>query len=206
MKAKTPSDVTREQRVKDILAYLNLSEQHLIYVKTVNPSANLPYHGYQHLFTVAIAAYDSANYYFPIDSEKAKLLFLAGLYHDWNHSGGEYSDPVNIARAIVGMTEVIDGIEPTVSKTQVAEIANLIAITEFPHRREPASMEEKIILDADMLVWAEDDNEAWADALTRESNREVTLASTNLFMKQQTIYTSWARTRLFKKQMMESAW
>lgn len=205
MNAMTQADLSREFRVVEILEELDLSPQHLEYVKKVNPSSGLPYHGYQHLLTVATACYESGMFYSSGSKDDARILFLAGLYHDWNHSGGTYSDSVNIAQAIVGMTQSVKTLE-TFDNATISQIASLIAATEYPSVREPKTTLEKIILDADKLQWVEKDFDRWAEGLGSETQTTITWESTKKFLKSQTIHTIWARTKLFDHQLLSNAW
>ena len=204
-KTTTQLDIVREDRIRDILVKLNLSSEHLSYIKEKNPSTNLPYHGYQHLISVSIAYFNSGEYYFSSETDMIRPLFLAGLYHAWNHSGGDYEDSINVARAIVGMAEAVNELESFEHKV-VDEIATLISVTEHPAQRSPQNTSEKIILDADKLQWTEPDFERWSAGLVREVHQNVTLETIKKSLITQSIYTSWARKIFFDKGMVDLSW
>ena len=207
MSMLSSEDASRELRIKEILHKLGLSSQHLDNIKNLNPSADLSYHGYQHLLTVAINCFDLGEYYFSNGKirQEIRLLVLAGLYHDWDHTGGQYEDSINIAKATVGMVKHVAELEDF-SDADISKISKLISMTEFPHRGVPVSLSEKIIRDADLLQFAEEDFDRWAEGLTEESGNSVTVESTKKFLEKQTIYTSWAKTRLFSKSLVKVAW
>jgi hypothetical protein len=203
--SRSQIDLSRELQVEIILDKLGLVPDHLPYVQSVNPSRSLPYHGYQHLLTVAIACYSSGEYYFGKNIKQIRPLFLAGLYHDWDHSGNKYADSINVARAIVGMTKALEELE-NLDNLTISEIANLIAITEFPIRRFPITQAEKIILDADKMQWVETDFKRWSTGLGQELNLDISWESTKKFFKKEPLCTSWARSRLFEKGLVEAIW
>lgn len=203
--SRSPVDLSRERQIEIILDKLDLVPDHLSYVRSVNPSRSLPYHGYQHLLTVAIACFKSGEYYFGNNVKQIRPLFLAGLYHDWDHSGNKYADSINVARAIVGMTKAMEELE-TLDNSTISEIASLIAITEFPIRRFPITQSEKIIIDADKMQWVESDFERWSTGLGQELNIEISWESTRKFLNKEPLYTSWARSQLFEKGLVEAIW
>lgn len=121
-----------------------------------NPSANAPYHNNLHQATVALTAR------FILETGGSKELSLkavedlgvprhkdwptviAGLFHDYAHSGGALDDHLNIARA----TSVVQGLD--IHPEIMNEVLSLIAVTEYPFIREPKTEGEKALRDADL--------------------------------------------------------
>ena len=138
------------------------------YVKTNNPSANLPYHNNQHQFLVALTTwrlvsvgkwnipmYDIGDLPF-----YAKDLFVAALFHDYNHTGGREDDSANIMRALDAMWDWSKMYDPGQSYFDPDLVANLIMATQFPwqaHTYDEAGFDDMrdILRDADILASAE---------------------------------------------------
>lgn len=89
----------------------------LMWVKEHNPSKDLPYHSNMHQILVAVMAhrlYTMSPHILTDDDESETLpaLFLAGLFHDYNHSGGTEPDSSNIQRALEGLAAAVDELSP----------------------------------------------------------------------------------------------
>lgn len=198
-------DSVREARIKKILQTLKLNPKHLQYIKKINPSTTLPYHGYQHLFTTAIACYDAAEFYCYKNNKTVRNLVLAGLYHGWGHSD-KYNNNINAAQAVTGMIKSMNKLEPNFENNDVEEIASLIVSTKSPNDHTSGSLEEKIISDATLLQWVEPDFHQWEKALSKELHIPVTYESTCSFLSTHTIYTSWARTLFVNQGLLKRVW
>lgn len=128
----------------------NLIIKAIIYINEKNPSNHLPYHGIDHLYSVYEMCnkivYSDKNYR---NLDKKDELFIAALFHDFNHSGGKLTDAENISNAILGCNDFLDTIENTLDRDLIHEI---IRATQFPSVIDKADLNEhqKIIQDADM--------------------------------------------------------
>lgn len=125
----------------------------LDFVESNNPSGKLPYHCNVHQYLVAVGAYRllhvSAN---RVDKREAAELFVAGLFHDYNHSGGVLPDDQNIERAIEGFQQYAPQMPSHLSE---AAIISLIRSTEWPWKNEHYHRHQDVLRDADILASAE---------------------------------------------------
>lgn len=120
------------------------------YINENNPSNNLPYHGIDHLFVVFETAHMIYNSEFGmLDLVNELELYVAALFHDYNHSGGKLKDSENITNAINGLRTYVlqNG-----ASFNVKEVEYLIRATEFPYTvaDENLTVGAKILRDADM--------------------------------------------------------
>lgn len=84
----------------------------LTWMQENNPAADLPYHNSMHQILVAVMAHrlytmSQQHYLAPLDDSTLPALFLAGLFHDFNHSGGVETDDINIRRALDGLAAAV---------------------------------------------------------------------------------------------------
>lgn len=125
-----------------------------IYILEHNKGGYNPYHSNFHLLDVFTTSMEIANTYDNLTDKDRLEIGLATLFHDFNHSGGKFSKDVdNITLAIIGLTEFIELNKKDVESFGVDEfvIEELINITEFPHQKEPETLKQMIIRDADMI-------------------------------------------------------
>lgn len=123
------------------------------YILQFNKGGYNPYHSNFHLLDVFVTSMEIANTYDTLTEKDRLELGLAALLHDFNHSGGKFSrDADNITLAIDGLVEFIDWNKLDIESSGVDEfvIEELINITEYPHIREPYTLKQMIIRDADM--------------------------------------------------------
>ena len=112
-----------------------------------NKSNNLPYHNFYHSLCVAYNCAqisESLSFYF----EETKLMIIASLFHDFNHSGGKLSDSENVKNAIEAFKTF--SVESEEDNNFVVEI---IKATEYPYviKDDELSLYQKIIRDADLM-------------------------------------------------------
>lgn len=125
----------------------------LDYVETHNPSGKLPYHCNVHQYLVAVGAYRLLHVNAPrVDKREAAELFVAGLFHDYNHSGGTESDDINIQRAVDAFIEFTPQLPPHLSEPAIIA---LIRSTEWPWKDEHYHRHQDVLRDADILASAE---------------------------------------------------
>ncbi len=105
-------------------------------------SNGLPYHNFYHTQNMVVSAYKILK-----DAKKFGLKFffnrtgetqilIAALFHDFNHSGGKYSDVHNIAQAmnkVRDLEKLMTIPENDAPANYVDFIAILISYTEFPY-------------------------------------------------------------------------
>lgn len=120
------------------------------YLKTVlekNTGNNNPYHNLYHELTVLKNVYmisKSLN----IGNKETKMLLIASLFHDFDHSGGKLKDDSkNIELAVNAFKKY------TLENEKDTEyIISLINSTKFPYdEKQELTTSEKILRDADLL-------------------------------------------------------
>lgn len=129
----------------------------LKYVLENNKGENNPYHNNYHLLNVFRSAMKLTIGH--LESKDVTEIGLAALFHDFNHSGGKLTDDENIKLSITGLANFhIDNVQLFIDKgIDVGNSYVLIDITEYPHKREPETIQEQIIRDSDMLQCYEKD-------------------------------------------------
>lgn len=124
------------------------------YVISTNPSNDLPYHNNNHIVRVCEFAIMGAEYY-KLSENDIRLLIVACLFHDYNHTGSGANDDININNAITSLKEYmstdIKRYHLYFTKEEIDKICNIIQSTRYPEIREPSNRLEKIICDADIL-------------------------------------------------------
>lgn len=70
-------------------------EKFLDYVIDNNESYNNPYHNNYHLQQVCLFALRGCDYY-KMDNQNKRLVAVAALFHDFNHTGSGKDDDKNI--------------------------------------------------------------------------------------------------------------
>lgn len=156
-------------RVEEILFIRKLEQLGLMpmwdYIQRTNPAKGNAYHNTRHMFGVAQLAWklwsieagegevenDCPDY-------DLRILLIACLWHDYDHSGGQQSDRDNINDAInafetwLALPEFSHELKPEFfTHNPVVSVKQLIEVTEFPFCHEPCSLAEKVIRDADLL-------------------------------------------------------
>lgn len=116
----------------------------------------LLYHNLDHCLTVAVLACDFVGQSIVAEGKRLRdnkrlmeMTNLVGFYHDQGHSGGKTSDAENIEVAVRWMLECEVG---NFNTEELATMANAIRCTEFPFVREPTTLMEMAIRDADLLA------------------------------------------------------
>jgi hypothetical protein len=128
---------------------------HYFYTIWNSKSANLPYHNLEHLLGVMMAVHDGCQFY-AFDYTTTRLMLIAALLHDYNHTGVMGDDAINIKLAIEGMREHI--LED--DKKYLSEIESYIQCTQFPHTHIEDTEENlplNIMRDADVSYTLKDD-------------------------------------------------
>lgn len=110
-----------------------------------------PYHNNSHLISVFDGVLKMCKYYDIKNGDKISLV-LSAIFHDFKHNGKIGHDDVNIKTAIKGFDTWFYRLDEELQSLVNREnVYNLIKCTEFPRNREPLSLQESIIMDADML-------------------------------------------------------
>lgn len=125
----------------------NKLENYLKIILKENKSNNLPYHNFYHTLCVVDNVHAISTNEELLD-EEIRLLMLAALFHDFNHSGGKLPDSENVKNAIASFLE--HSSETEEDNNFVVEI---IKATEYPYviKEDELSLYQKIIRDADLM-------------------------------------------------------
>lgn len=130
-------------------------------------SLTLPYHNISHTLGVMfhlINMYESlvnSDSGIELGDKDLYLLLTSGLFHDYNHSGGRFSDDINIQNAKLGLRNclyTILGINEQ-SNEIITDCESLIDATQYPYiiPDEELSVQQRMIREADILVFLFDD-------------------------------------------------
>lgn len=183
------------------LKEVGLPSKVLLTLSDGNPSLNLPYHNNEHCYNVAVDAYDLGKNFPEIDEDSLRHLLVAGLFHDYAHTGYSHPDNLNIAAAIAFIEEI--AAELAAMNINVGRIVRLIKATENPSPpNSEYELDEMIIRDSDLLGWCQEENhEKFLNGLSIEFEEPVTRESTKRFLASTKFYTSQA-----KDKFRESGW
>lgn len=189
----SPESVERESLVRALLDEFGLAQTHMNALKLYN--AHQPYHNWHHCAVVALSAIEAARESH-VPESKQRLLLLAALYHDYDHTGEpQKADILNIVRAVSGSQFWLGVKEPSLSRAEKNEIVNIIAATEATHSHKPRSALESIIIDADVLATTGSDREQWWAALSEEQGVEINAENTVMFLRSQNFHSLWGIKR-----------
>lgn len=132
-----------------IIKKLNL-DNYLNSLIKYNVGNNNPYHNFYHTMTVVKNIYYIGKS-IDMDWDKLRLLVIAGIFHDFNHSAGKLKDPENISNAIDAFYQFT---EETEEDSEF--VSDMIKITQFPYNKEDVLNEyHKVIRDADIMQFLE---------------------------------------------------
>lgn len=113
--------------------------------KESNTALNAPYHNLYHNLVVANGCLEGSRYY-KLSKDETNNLICAALFHDFNHSAGLETDDYNISESIKSFESWFDN-QSNIDSNKVIEI---ISTTRYPYIKEPKTLSEKIIRDADL--------------------------------------------------------
>jgi len=190
-----------------MIHYLDKIKQHTLleksfnYIIENNQSVNLPYHNTRHLVKVFDTALDIASLSDLTDSEIVELG-IACLFHDFNHSGGKLTDSENIDIAIKEFLLFFESNEKLFEWINATNIIDMIHSTEFPKKREPITLQQRIIMDSDLIQCYDVDWFLFAiKGLSSERGVDVSrsLQDQTNFINNVTYYTKFAQN-LHKEQ------
>ena len=149
------------------------------------------YHTYHHIFAMILRADELAQKRAMSLDDRCKL-FIAILYHDYEHSFGRYSDTLNVSKSIRMFDRAFCRI--LFSDEFITDVCDMIFCTVFPFRVEPRNELECIIRDCDLTMSLEEDRELFAAGLTSEfanGGKKIIVHGFDMynFAQSQTFYT-----------------
>lgn len=132
-------------------------------------SLNIPYHNLSHtlgMMGLVIDIYKKSQYKykeygFKLTDEDLYYLLLSALFHDYNHSGGKFSDDVNVGIAKAGLRDCLDELvgESETARILLDKCSEIINATEYPYVMDDSelNLKQRIIRECDILVCFYDD-------------------------------------------------
>lgn len=126
------------------------------YITLYNTSNLAPYHGLDHIMRVTQKIYNGIQQS-SIDLNLPYYnLILAGMFHDMNHSMGEFDDDINVSRAIESIRAwgKITTIPLSDNGVDIEESVNIIRATQYPYviSNDDLNESQKLIRDCDLLI------------------------------------------------------
>lgn len=146
------------------------------FIRTTNPGADNPYHNNTHMQRMAgnavMLLQFSEEYQAQtpaIQKRWTAMTLIAGLWHDYGHSGGKVDDAKNIQVAVDAVRNYLTlrvsdfadyfaNMDPnrtqrlmTLFAVTCEEIFETIRVTQWPFVRDPKTVIQKCIRDADLL-------------------------------------------------------
>ena len=161
------------------------------------------YHTFRHMMAVANIMC------LLLDDNECKEGIITGLYHDYGHSLGEYTDSYNIANAIQSVSWCLSDylfFKDSKDERNIFckydlnrnSIFDAIFCTVYRFRVEPTNALEKAIRDADLLMCLCPDAEHFSKGLSLETKCNRTIDDMFNFVKTQKFYTEKAK-KIFER-------
>jgi hypothetical protein len=128
----------------------------LSWISKNNEGSVNPYHNNEHLSDIYKNCIEISNYE---NIDDANNLLVAALFHDVNHSGGKYTDDVNIKNSVNSFLQFCYENKDIIKKynIDINLVSELIKCTQFPYTVDPKNKLEEILRDADRSILFNDD-------------------------------------------------
>lgn len=188
----------RKEKVKIILNHLGLTYDYISYLEKHNKGMNNPYHNLEHCYTIAIRSIEGAIVH-SLPTIEQRKIFIAALFHDFNHTAGKLTDDKNIELAIKGLSSFFNNHlkehadSSLLGKNALNDMSEIIKVTQYPFIHTPKTLSEKIIRDADLMQYFEIDYQKFIDGLGEELNLSITKEQTKDFILKQETHTEWGK-------------
>lgn len=147
----------------EVLTYINANEllsQLFAYYMQYCTSACLPYHNLNHTFKMMWHIIQiSKNPEYDISNEDLLVMLSAAIFHDYNHSGGIFSDLMNVNIAVGSFAEACNDIFGHDSNYDlyISQVENCIYATEYPYSTNQIGLLEQIVRECDVLSQLHED-------------------------------------------------
>jgi hypothetical protein len=177
-----------------LIKQLNL-ETYLKILLEKNTTNGAQYHNFYHTLCVMKNAYMIAGSEELSDTDE-RILCVAALFHDFDHSQGKEKDNVNVQTAISKFLEYSQE-----SQADNDKIVEIIKATEYPYVIEDSELNklQQIIRDADLLqICADNYLQMNILGLSKELNVPVDkfVSGTISFLKGLKFYTKYAKRKI----------
>jgi hypothetical protein len=156
-----------------------------------------PYHNFRHIFHVLWLCHDACLHYkHNLSKRQIRNLFIAALFHDFDHTGRLGNDDINIELAIRGLKKWI----APEDADHLDQIIELIKATQYPYvvPEEALELPGQILRDADMSQCF---SVAWIQQVVFGLSEEWNMPPIELFRKQipflraLKFHTGWAKEK-----------
>ena len=146
----------------EVLTYINANEQlsQLFgYYMQYCTSACLPYHNLNHTFKMMWHIIQiSKDKEYDISNEDLLVLLSAAIFHDYNHSGGMFSDMTNVNIAVGSFVEACDSCFGHDEYPEfIRQVENCIYATEYPYSTNELTLLQRIVRECDILSQLHED-------------------------------------------------
>lgn len=162
-----------------------------VFMDSLMPSSDLLYHNKEHMVNVAFDA-DFLAKEEGVNLDDRRKLFVAGFYHDVNHTGVAKPDSANIALVEEFLLVNSESFKNVLGIDVEKDLFPLIHATNTDFYNIEPSFLGGILRDADLLAWAYKDFDVLARALSSETGSEVSLESTRSFFGSVSFFTGTA--------------
>lgn len=158
---------------REVYTYINSNQslkQFFLWYQEHCESLTLPYHNLNHtlkMMSLIIDIYKKSQYSykeyeFKLTDKDLYHLLLSALFHDYNHSGGKFTDDINVKIAKAGLRDCIDDIISNIDDATLSvyeECCHIIDATQYPYviSEEELNIRQQIIRELDILVCLYDD-------------------------------------------------
>lgn len=174
----------------------------LAHLELYNRSTSIVYHDIHHLYAVAINGYKIGKIS-GLTPQELKLLVIAALFHDYDHSYGKVNDTINVSTSISVFSKMFAGpFEGMLTLAEIEIVSDAIFCTVFPFRVTPKNKIEVCLRQADLTMSFEPDAELFAQGLTAEfktagKNIIATVPDMNQFVQQTDpeVYLVWNQVK-----------
>jgi hypothetical protein len=175
----------------EIITKFNL-DNYLKVVIQKSTSNKAPYHNFYHVMCMIKNVYDIAKS-LGLSDDVIRLLLIAVLFHDFNHSMGKHDDVWNVDEAIKCF--LLYSIE---SSEDNEKIINIIRATQYPYviEEKDLTVEQEIIRDADLLQQYQDNfiqQVYWGLSQELNYSFEIMLAGYPNFIEGMRLHTKHAQ-------------
>lgn len=165
-------------------------DHYLKILLTENKGNDNPYHNFHHTVTMMRCAYDIAKTEY-VDNTHIRLILIAALFHDFNHSGGKFKNDLD------NITDAIEAFRHYTQETEYDSyvIEKMIRSTQYPYAPDyEPTLSEKILRDADLLQSSEDNYiQQVLIGLSSEMGVVVSAKNQIKFMKSAKLHTEYAK-------------